>query len=105
MFIVAASRDAFDRQRFRLRPTTSMNDPRFTFRDPLTGTMYRDLATFTSIKNSGKGPGVSAADKCSLPFSYRDPKEVFREFFGGREPFVEAFSNEQGKAFNNVTKF
>jgi DnaJ family protein B protein 6 len=25
------------------------------------------------------------------PFTFRDPEEVFREFFGGRSPFEELF--------------
>lgn len=30
-------------------------------------------------------------------FHFRDPEEVFREFFGGRDPFAEFFSGNQRK--------
>lgn len=30
-------------------------------------------------------------------FHFRDPEEVFREFFGGRDPFAEFFSGMVGE--------
>lgn len=32
------------------------------------------------------------------PFTFRDPDDVFREFFGGRDPFADVF----GKSVNSA---
>lgn len=32
-------------------------------------------------------------------FHFRDPEEVFREFFGGRDPFAEFFAGKTNKIF------
>jgi len=50
-----------------------------------------------------KTPGQCTTDKKSMntdinQHQYRDPHEIFREFFGGREPFVDSFFNESGKS-------
>ncbi|KAL4222461.1 DnaJ subfamily B member 6 [Mactra antiquata] len=34
-------------------------------------------------------------------FHFRDPEEVFREFFGGRDPFAEFFTGPRGGGFSN----
>ncbi|KAL5006477.1 hypothetical protein ScPMuIL_015283 [Solemya velum] len=38
-------------------------------------------------------------------FHFRDPEEVFREFFGGRDPFAEFFSGPVGRGFENGSMF
>ena len=47
---------------------------------------------------TGGGPSASGFDFGEFQsgfghFSFRDPNDVFREFFGGRDPFAEFFGN------------
>ena len=95
-----AHREAFDRQRFALRTPTSstFDDPRVTFRDPLMGGTYRDVGGPLAAR--GDQPGDRGPRGPNV--SFRDPNDVFREFFGGREPFIEAFSGSMG---NNMRFF
>lgn len=44
----------------------------------------------------GGGGGIFGFGGGPFGFSFRDPNEVFREFFGGNDPFSEFFNNAAG---------
>lgn len=48
--------------------------------------------------------GYDFDDIGGFGFHFRDPEEVFREFFGGRDPFAEFFTG-RGAAFQNGSLF
>ncbi|XP_062861433.1 dnaJ homolog subfamily B member 2 isoform X2 [Trichomycterus rosablanca] len=45
------------------------------------------------IPNSGSGGGSFSDDFPGFTFTFRSPEEVFREFFGGQDPFADFFDD------------
>ncbi|KAA8587579.1 hypothetical protein FQN60_016441 [Etheostoma spectabile] len=45
--------------------------------------------------NGGRGGHFHNGDHFHEPFTFRNPDDVFREFFGGRDPFADFFGKSQ----------
>ncbi|XP_024136567.1 dnaJ homolog subfamily B member 6 [Oryzias melastigma] len=46
--------------------------------------------------NGGRGGHFHNGDHFHEPFTFRNPEDVFREFFGGRDPFADFFADPFG---------
>ncbi|XP_037643125.1 dnaJ homolog subfamily B member 6-like [Sebastes umbrosus] len=44
-----------------------------------------------TVNNGGRGGHYHNGDHFHEPFTFRNPDDVFREFFGGRDPFADFF--------------
>ncbi|XP_037837809.1 dnaJ homolog subfamily B member 6-like isoform X2 [Kryptolebias marmoratus] len=45
--------------------------------------------------NSKRGGHFPTGEHFHEPFTFRNPEDVFREFFGGRDPFADFFGSDQ----------
>ncbi|XP_041057140.1 dnaJ homolog subfamily B member 2 isoform X2 [Carcharodon carcharias] len=54
---------------------------------------FKEIAeAYEVLSDSGRGPSMDT-EFPGFVFSFRSPDEVFREFFGGRDPFAELFDD------------
>ncbi|KAF6714623.1 DnaJ-like protein subfamily B member 6 [Oryzias melastigma] len=53
--------------------------------------------------NGGRGGHFHNGDHFHEPFTFRNPEDVFREFFGGRDPFADFFGKKITEACSVLT--
>ncbi|XP_066541972.1 dnaJ homolog subfamily B member 2 isoform X2 [Hoplias malabaricus] len=54
---------------------------------------YDTFGKSGNMRSSGSGSGSFADDFPGFNFTFRSPDEVFREFFGGQDPFADFFDD------------
>ena len=65
-----------------------------------------DYSTSSASSSTATTDFNKLSDDFFKDFMFRDPDEIFKEFFGGKDPFAEFFSDEGfEKMFSDISNY